>query len=129
MSCADCIAKLLVAGGFSSLFSKSSPSALDCAEPIVVAEGEFRRTSRIDCEERGNVSATVMVVREVSRDAEEAASACEKWLRSCNWEACAEDGGWRIAGIDTVPPWLKERDSSGRFVWAFEAACTVVRAL
>ena len=62
MSCADCIAKLLVAGGFSSLFSKSSPSALDCAEPIVVAEGEFRRTSRIDCEERGNVPVTVTAV-------------------------------------------------------------------
>ena len=129
MSCADCIAKLLVAGGFSSLFSKSSPSALDCAEPIVVAEGEFRRTSRIDCEERGNVSATVMVVREVSRDAEEAASACEKWLRSCDWEACAEDGGWRIAGIDTAPPRLKERDSSGRFVWEFQVDVTAVRLL
>lgn len=129
MSCADCIAELLVAGGFSSLFSKSSPSALDCAEPIVMAEGEFRRTSRIDREERGNVPVTVVVVRETSHDAEEVASACEKWLRSCDWEACAEDGDWRIVGVDTAPPRFKERDSSGRYVWEFKVDVTAVRSL
>ena len=36
---------------------------------------------------------------------------------------------WRIAGIDTVPPWLKERDSSGRFVWEFQVDVTAVRSL
>ena len=95
----------------------------------MVAEGEFGRTSRIDGEERGIVPVTVMVVRELTRDAEGVASACEKWLRSCDWEACAEDGGWRIVGLDTASPRLKERDSSGRFVWEFKVDVTAVRSL
>ena len=129
MSCADCIRNLLVAGGFSELFSKSSPSALDCAEPIVVREGAFARSSRIEGEERGSAPVTVMVVRETAGDAESVAVACERWLRCCDWEHSAEDGGWRIVGIDTSAPAFKERDSSGRFVWEFQVDVTAVRSL
>ena len=129
MSCADCIRKLLAAGGFSELFSKSSQSALDCAEPIVVFEGAFARSSRIDGEERGSVPVAVLVVRETAGEAESVAVACERWLRGCDWELHAEDGGWRIVGIDTSVPAFKERDSSGRFVWEFQADVTAVRSL
>ena len=64
MSCADSVANMLVDAHFSCCFSKVLPSALDCAEPIVVTEGVFTRDSRIAEEERGSTVVTVMVVRE-----------------------------------------------------------------
>lgn len=52
MSCADSIASLLADAHFTSYFTKVRPSALDCAEPIVVTEGPFARESRQAEEER-----------------------------------------------------------------------------
>lgn len=129
MSVADSIAKLLVDAHFSSCFSKVCPSALDCAEPIVVLEGEFTRESRLAEEERGSIAVTVLVVREVAADAEGVAAAAELAVRRADWEPCADAGGYRIVGIDTPAPAFKERDSSGRYVWAFKVECTVVRSL
>ena len=129
MSCAESIKKLLVDAHFTSCFTKVLPSALDCAEPIVVVEGAFTRDSRMAEEERGTVTVTVLVVREVSSDAEDVATAAERVVRRADWEPYANAGTYRIVGIDTTAPAFKERDSSGRFVWSFEVACTVVRAL
>ena len=129
MSCADSIAEMLADAHFSCYFSKVSPSALDCPEPIVVLEGAFSRDSRMAEEERGTVTVTVLVVREVYADAECVATAAEWSVRRADWEPYADSGGCRIVGIDTTAPLYKERDSSGRFVWSFEVACTVVRAL
>lgn len=129
MSCADSIAKLLADGHFTSCFTKVLPSALDCAEPIVVTEGAFSRGARLAEEERWSVVVTVMVVREVMADAESVAAAAELAVRRADWEPYADAGGYRIVGIDTTAPALKERDSSGRYVWAFDVTCTVVRSL
>ena len=129
MSCADSIAKLLVDAHFTSCFTKVLPSALDCAEPIVVVEGAFSRESRMAEEERGAVAVTVMVVREVAADAESVAVAAELAVRSADWEPYADAGTYRIVGVDTTAPAFKERDSSGRHDWAFDVACTVVRSL
>ena len=129
MSCADSVASLLADAHFTSYFTKVRPSSLDCAEPIVVTEGAFARASRMAEEERGTVAVTVMVVREVAADAETDATAAEQAVRRADWEPYAEAGPYRIVGIDTVAPAFKERDSSGRFVWAFDVACTVVRSL
>ena len=129
MSCADSIASLLADAHFTSYFTKVRPSSLDCAEPIVVTEGSFERDSRMAEEERGTVVVTVMVVREIAADAENDAVAAERALRRADWEPYAETGPYRIVGIDTTAPAFKERDSSGRFVWSFDVACTVVRSL
>ena len=129
MSCADSIAKMLADTHFTSCFTKVCPSTLDCAEPIVVAEGAFSRGSRLAEEERGSVVATVLVVREVMADAESAAVAAELAVRRADWEPYADAGSCRIVGIDTSAPAFKERDSSGRYVWAFDVTCTVVRSL
>ena len=129
MSCADSIAKLLADAHFSSYFSKVSPSALDCAEPVVVLDGAFTRDARMSEEERGAVAVTVLVVREVASEAENVAVAAERAVRRASWEPYADAGAYRIVGIDTSAPAFKERDRSGRFVWAFEVACTVVRVL
>ena len=129
MSCADSIAEMLADAHFSCYFSKVSPSALDCPEPIVVLEGTFSRDSRMAEEERGTATVTVLVVREVSSDAEDVATAAERAVRRADWEPYADAGAYRIVGIDTTAPAFRERDSSGRFVWSFEVACTVVRAL
>ena len=129
MSCADSIAEMLADGHFSCYFSKVLPSALDCPEPIVLLDGEFKRDSRMTEEERGSVSVTVLVVREVSVDAEDVATSAERAVRRADWESYADVGTYRIVGMDTTAPVFKERDSSGRFVWSFEVACTVVRAL
>lgn len=128
MLIANLISNMLVSGDFSNYFSKL-PSALESPEPIVVAEGPFERESRIDGEERGCVPVTVMVVRDVSADAESVAIAAELWLRSCDWERNGEAGYWRIVGIDTSAPFLKVRDSSGRYVWQFGVNVKVVREI
>lgn len=129
MSCADSIAKLLADAHFSCYFSKVRPSALDCVEPIVVVEGTFSRGSRLAEEERGTVTVTVLVVREVLAYAEDVATAAEHAVRRANWEPYADAGTYRIVGIDTKASAFKERDSSGRYVWSFETVCTVVREL
>ena len=129
MSCADSIAKLLVDAHFSCYFSKVCPSALDCAEPIVVVEGAFSRDSRLAEEERGSVVVTVLVVREVMADAESVALAAELAVRRADWEPYADAGSCRIVGIDPAAPAFKERGSSGRYVWAFDVTCMVVRSL
>lgn len=129
MSCADSIAKLLAVGHFTSCFTKVLPSALDCAEPIVVTEGAFSRGSRLAEEERGSVVVTVLVVREVMADAESVAVAAELAVRRADWEPYTDAGGCRIVGVDTTAPSFKQRDSSGRYVWAFDVPCTVVRSL
>ena len=129
MGCADSIAKMLADAHFSCYFSSISPSAMDCAEPIVVLDGGFSRESRQAEEERGTVAVTVLVVREVSADAEGMATDAELAVRRTDWEPYANAGAYRIVEIDTTAPVFKERDSSGRFVWSFEVACTVVRAL
>ena len=128
MNVADQIKNLILSCGFSEVFS-FSPSALDCAEPIVVTEGAFVRESRMAEEERGEVGVAVLVVRGVSADAEAMATSCEKAVRSAEWEPFAEVWPWRIVGIDTTAPTFRERDCSGRFVWGFDVACTVVRSL
>lgn len=129
MSCADAIASLLGDAHFTSYFTKVLPSALECAEPIVVTEGAFVRDSRQVEKERGAVAVTVMVVRVVAADAEDVAMAAERAVRCADWEPYADVGAFRIVGIDTSAPAFKERDSSGRFVWSFEVTCTVVRSL
>ena len=129
MSCADSIGKLLADAHFSCYFSKVLPSALDCAEPIVVVEGAFSRDARMAEEERGSVAVTVMVVRELEGEAESVAVAAELAAHRADWEPYADASGYRIVGIDTSAPAFKERDSSGRHVWAFDVKCTVVRSL
>ena len=129
MSCADSVAGILRDAHFTSYFTKVLPSALNCPEPIVVLDGEFERDSRMAEEERGTVAVTVLVVREAASEAEDVATAVELAVRRADWEPYADAGAYRIVGIDTTPPVFKERDSSGRFVWSFEVACTVVRML
>lgn len=129
MSCADSIAKLLADAHFTSCFTKVLPPALDCAEPIVVTEGAFSRSSRLAEEERGTVTVTVLVVREVLAYAENVATAAEYAVRRADWEPYADAGAYRIVGIDTTAPALKECDSSGRYVWAFDVTRTMVRSL
>ena len=122
------IAKALLDGDFASYFA-SVPSALDDPEPIVLRQGSFEREARFEDSERGTVAVTVLVVRDVEATAEADSIACERWLRSYGWEASAENGSWRIAGLDTAAPHFIERDGSGRFVWGFDVTLTVVRYL
>ena len=122
------IAKALLEGDFASYFA-SVPSALDDPEPIVLRQGSFEREARFEDSERGTVAVTVLVVRDVEATAEADSIACERWLRSYGWEASAENGTWRIAGLDTTAPHFIERDGSGRFVWGFAVTLTVVRYL
>ena len=128
MSVAVQIKNLLLSSDFSNVFS-TIPSVLDCAEPIVVNADGFKRESRLHEEERGTVHVDVLVVREVETDAEAVTAACEKAVRRADWEPYADAGDYRIVAVDTSAPVFRERDSSGRFVWSFEVACTVVRAL
>lgn len=128
MQLAFLVANALLDGDFASYFA-SVPSTAVEPEPIVLRQGGFERTSRMEDEERGTVTVTVLVVREVDATAEADANACERWLRSYGWERHAENGSWRICGLDTAAPAFRERDGSGRFVWAFDVVLTVVRSL
>ncbi len=122
------IVKALMAGDFASCFA-SVPSADIEPEPIVVREGKFERAARMEAEERGTVAVSVLVVREVEASAEACAQACERWIRTYGWEPVAENGSWRIVGMDTTAPAFKETDGSGRHVWAFDVILTVVRSI
>lgn len=128
MSVTDSIAKLLVDAQFTSVFTQSL-SALDCAEPIIVSAGAFKREERFADEERGHIAVTVLVVRELAAEAERVAEECERCVRRASWEPYADAGRYRICGLDTSAPAFRERDSSGRYVWGFEVDVTVVRAL
>lgn len=122
------IAKALLEGDFASHFA-SIPSAADDPEPIVLRQGKFEREARLpDGTERSTVAVSVLVVREVEADAEADANACERWIRRYGWEPVAENGSWRICGLDTEAPHFMERDGSGRFAWGFDVICTVVRS-
>ena len=129
MLVAEMIASCLVDAEFPNVFPKSLPSALEFPEAIVLVQGAFECESRIEGEERGTVPVTVYVVRDVSAEGEAVANACERCIRHASWEPFSDAWPWRIAGIDTSAPFLKERDSSGRFVWQFEVRVTAVRAL
>ena len=120
---------MLVSGDFSGYFSTFPPSARDHPECVVLLEGGFGRESAIEGEERGTVPVTVLVVREDASEAEELAIAMERHLRDSDWEPSCEAGPWRVVGLDTTAPSLKERDSSGRFVWKFTVALTVAREI
>lgn len=122
------VAKALLEGDFASYFA-NIPSADVEPEPIVLREGKFERVSRMEHEERGTMTVSVLVVREVAAQAEADATACEKWIRTYGWEPVAENGSWRIVGLDTTAPAFKETDGSGRHVWAFDVLLTVVRSL
>lgn len=122
------VAKALLEGDFASYFA-NVPSAAVEPEPIVLRQGTFEREARMEHEERGHVVVTVLVVREVEADAEADADECERWIRKFGWERHAENGRWRVVGLDTTAPAFKERDGSGRFVWAFDVVLTVVRSV
>ena len=120
------VARALLEGDFASYFA-SVPSAADDPEPIVLRQGKFEREAVLPDGERGHVAVTVLVVREVEADAEADAQGCERWIRRYGWEPVAENGTWRIVGLDTTAPSFVERDRSGRFVWDFDVILTVVR--
>ena len=125
----DAVAGMLRAAGVAGVFD-FAPSAMLCAEPAVVHWSGFSRESRQDGEERGIASVEVLAVREKGADARDAAFACEAAVRSSGrseWNA--EGSGVRILGIDTDAPTFRERDSSGRPVWAFTARLTVAREI
>ncbi len=128
MRLAFLVAKALLEGDFASYFARIPSAAVD-PEPIVLREGAFERDVRMPDEERGTVTVTVLVVREVEAEAERVAEEAERWVRSYGWEPVAENGSWRIRGLDTTAPAFKERDGSGRFVWSFDVVLTVVRSL
>ncbi|MBQ9001239.1 MAG: hypothetical protein IJ087_05235 [Eggerthellaceae bacterium] len=129
MLLSNLVKNMLVSGDFSDYFSTFPPSAREHPESVVLLEGEFGRESRIDGEERGTVPVRVLVVREDAAEAEELAIAMERHLRNADWEPFCEAGPWRIVGLDTTAPVLKERDSSGRYVWKFTATLTVAREI
>lgn len=125
---ANLIKNILVRGDFTNCFTKPV-SALVCAEPIVLREEGFVRTSRGDGEERGTVAVVALVVREDPDDAESDAIACEQLIRRCDWERDAEAWPYRIVGVDTGAPRFEKRDDSGRYVWKFGIDVMAVRAL
>ncbi len=120
------VAKALLEGDFASYFA-SVPSAADDPEPIVLCQGKFEREAVLPDGERGHLAVTVLVVREVEAEAEADAQSCERWIRRYGWEPVAENGTWRIVGLDTTTPSFVELDRSGRFVWGFDVILTVVR--
>ena len=129
MAVTDAVAGMLRAAGVADVFV-FAPSAMLCAEPTMVRWAGFSRESRQDGEARGIASVEVLVVREKDTEARDATFACEAAVRSSGrseWNAGGS--GVRILGIDTDAPTFRERDSSGRSVWAFAARLTVAREI
>lgn len=129
----DAVAGMLRAAGVGDVFC-IAPSALLSEQPVVVRWAGFSRESRQDGEERGVASVVasveVFAVRETDAAACDVAILCEAAVRSsgrAEWNVAGF--GVRILGIDTDAPAFRERDSSGRFVWAFTVRLTVAREI
>lgn len=123
----DAVAGMLADADFTSVFT-TVPSALLCAEPIVVRWESFERESRQCGEERGTAAVEVLVVREAEAEAMAVALAAEQAVRASGRAAWnEEDAGARIVGIDAEAPVFKGQDASGRCVWGFRALLTVAR--
>lgn len=123
------VAEALAALGYEDVFL-APPAAWRCAEPIVLACGEWRRLARLDDgRERGERDIEVIVCREDPGDAEAICRAVERDLRRDGWTGLG--AGWhaRVAACDTRAPEPRGRDSSGRWTWAFTLTLTVVRDL
>jgi len=125
---ANFVASLLVRAKFTNLFTFSC-SALECAEPIVVTAGGFARDVRMTREERGAVTVSVRVVRNVEADARSVAEACERALRGSPWDPGMDSGQYRVCGLDTTAPELELQDGSGQYVYKFDVVLTVAREI
>ena len=125
---ANFVKSLLARAHFSKVFSFSC-SALECPEPIVVTAGGYVRDVRMTGEERGAVTVSVRVVRNVEADARSVAEACERALRGTPWDSGMDSGQYRVCGLDTTAPEFELRDGSGRFVYKFDVVLTVAREI
>ena len=123
------VAKALLESDFASYFA-SLPSADVEPGPIVLREGKFERTSRVEAEERGTVTVAVMVVREVAATAEADALALREVDPPLRLGA---GGGERETGASQVltPRRRRSRRSTGPGAssGAFDVVLTVVRSL
>ncbi len=117
---------MLRAGGMNDVYTLA-PSALICAEPVVVRYVGFDREARLGCGERGVASVKVIVCRERAIDALAAVSLCEHILRTTEWEGFSPIATMRIAACDTEAPGEMRRDSSGRFTCDFTSKFTTIR--
>jgi hypothetical protein len=124
---ADMVAALLRSLGYANVFTAPPATSL-CAEPIVLAAGEFVRDARqVDGTERGTLPVGVTVCCDDPRDAEATAHAVERDLRLAGWTG--ENTGWhaRIVAVDTEAPRPLGRDGSGRWLWSLAAHLTIAR--
>ena len=121
------VAAALGACGFADVLT-SPPSAMLCAEPIVLSCGAWERLARLDdARERGVQTVGVLVCRDTPTEAESVCRAVEAALRGCAWEARLEGWRVRVAACDSDAPGPRGRDGSGRWLWGFDLLCTVVR--
>ena len=124
---ADVAAALLRSLGYGNVFT-APPAASLCAEPIVLAAGEFARDARqADGTERGTLPVGVTVCCDDPRDAEATVHAVERDLRLADWTG--ENTGWhvRVVAVDTAAPRSLGRDGSGRWLWGFTLLLTIER--
>lgn len=124
---ADVVAAPLRSLGYANVFT-APPAASLCAEPIVLAAGEFVRDARqVDGTERGTLPVGVTVCCDDPRDAEATAHAVERDLRLADWTG--ENAGWhvRVVAVDTSAPRPLGRDGSGRWLWGLAARLTIAR--
>lgn len=121
------VAAAIAAAGFTGVFT-TPPSALFCAEPIVVSCGAWERRARfVHGSERGVREVDVAVCRDTPEAAEAAAQAIEAALRKTSWEADIAAWHVRMVGCDSTAREPRGRDGSGRWVWGFTLRCEVMR--
>lgn len=123
------VATVLRSLGYENVYM-APPSARLCCEPIMVACGTWERESRqADGAERGLRTVDVLVCCEDPSDAEATCRAVERDLRRDGWTGSGDGWHCRVAAIDSGAPEYRGRDSSGRWLWGFALALTVVRDL
>lgn len=103
------------------------PSALTCAQPVVVEQGELVRDLETDAGMLGTLHCAVRVCRDSFDDSIMAVLEVEVALRGWDWSGAASAGGLKVRGVDVSAARPAGMDGSLRYLSIVELAVRVMR--
>lgn len=116
----------LAEAGFAGVYT-FPPSALLCAEPIVVTQGTYECEQRGDWGDAGYIECTVAVCRETAEAAYADAVGAEEALLAWDWSGLEGADRMRVMGLAVGAAYPSGRDASLRYLAEVQMRFRVVR--